>query len=251
VGQGLVITAGGWWLRDRNPVARLLIAGGLAATAFGFVFGSVFSMQGVITPIWTDPLAAPIAVLAVPMVAGAALLAVGLVLHAMGSFWRGERARFYGEDLGLLALYVGILGSFLERDLAWLAIAGAAAYLAGHATHAGKLSALGTAVGELLERTLQLLINTLSFARVGAFALAHAGLSSAVVALALQSEHPAARILIVVLGNVVVIALEAMVVSIQTTRLVLFEFFARFLTGAGRPFRPLPPPPSFAQESRQ
>ncbi len=251
VGQGLVIAAGGWWLRDRNPVARLLIAGGLAATAFGFVFGSVFSMQGVIVPIWTDPLGAPIAVLAVPMVAGAALLAAGLVLHAMGSLWRGERARFYGEDLGLLALYVGILGSFLERDLAWLAIAGAAAYLAGHATHAGRLSALGTAVGELLERTLQLLINTLSFARVGAFALAHAGLSSAVVALALQSEHIVMRILIVVLGNVVVIALEAMVVSIQTTRLVLFEFFARFLTGAGRPFRPLPPPPSFAQEYRQ
>ena len=33
-------------------------------------------------------------------------------------------------------------------------------------------------------------------------------------------------------------------VSIQTTRLVLFEFFARFLTGAGRPFRPLAPPPT-------
>jgi V/A-type H+-transporting ATPase subunit I len=42
-----------------------------------------------------------------------------------------------------------------------------------------------------------------------------------------------------------------MVVSIQTTRLVLFEFFARFLTGAGRPFRPLPPPPSLAQESHR
>ena len=44
------------------------------------------------------------------------------------------------------------------------------------------------------------------------------------------------------------IALEALVVSIQATRLVLFEFFARFLTGAGRPFPPLAPPPSFAQE---
>jgi vacuolar-type H+-ATPase subunit I/STV1 len=32
------------------------------------------------------------------------------------------------------------------------------------------------------------------------------------------------------------------VVSIQTTRLLLFEFFIRFLTGAGREFRPLPPP---------
>jgi V/A-type H+-transporting ATPase subunit I len=33
-----------------------------------------------------------------------------------------------------------------------------------------------------------------------------------------------------------------LVVSIQTTRLLLFEFFIRFLTGAGREFKPLPPP---------
>jgi len=34
-----------------------------------------------------------------------------------------------------------------------------------------------------------------------------------------------------VLGNLLVIVLETVVVSIQTTRLVLFEFFARFFTG--------------------
>ena len=44
------------------------------------------------------------------------------------------------------------------------------------------------------------------------------------------------------LGNVLVIALEGMVVSIQTTRLLLFEFFIRFLIGSGRAFKPLPPP---------
>ena len=49
---------------------------------------------------------------------------------------------------------------------------------------------------------------------------------------------------VLVLGNVVVIALEGLVVSIQTTRLVLFEFFTRFLQGQGRVFRPLPLPPS-------
>ena len=36
--------------------------------------------------------------------------------------------------------------------------------------------------------------------------------------------------------------LEGVVVSIQTTRLLLFEFFIRFLTGGGREFKPLPPP---------
>lgn len=109
--------------------------------------------------------------------------------------------------------------------------------------------ALAAALGELLERTLQLAVNTLSFARVGAFALAHAGLSSAVVALAEIAGHGLGGLLVLALGNLLILVLEAMVVSIQTTRLVLFEFFTRFLTGAGRVFLPLPPPPSMTGRS--
>ena len=172
------------------------------------------------------------------------LLAAGLLLHALGSFWRGEWARLLGEDLGLLALYAGILGLFASSEFQWLALAGATAFVIGHAVHAGEPRALGSGLGELVERTLQLLINTLSFARVGAFALAHAGLSSAVSALMAEAENILLRGIILVLGNVLIVVLEVMVVSIQTTRLVLFEFFARFLTGAGRPFRPLEPPPT-------
>ena len=112
--------------------------------------------------------------------------------------------------------------------------------------HAGRAQALGSGLGELVERALQLLINTLSFARVGAFALAHAGLSMAVSILAQEADGFVLRALVIVLGNVVIVVLEVMVVSIQTTRLVLFEFFARFLSGMGRPFRPLAPPPSLA-----
>jgi V/A-type H+-transporting ATPase subunit I len=41
-------------------------------------------------------------------------------------------------------------------------------------------------------------------------------------------------------GNALIIAIEGLVVGIQTTRLVLFEFFIRFLRGSGRAFRPLP-----------
>ncbi len=60
---------------------------------------------------------------------------------------------------------------------------GAALFCLGHAWHARRATAALGAIAELVERLLQILINTLSFARVGAFALAHAGLSSAIVAL--------------------------------------------------------------------
>ena len=48
--------------------------------------------------------------------------------------------------------------------------------------------------------------------------------------------------LLLLLGNLVVIMLEGLVVTVQTTRLILFEFFIRFLQGSGRVFRPLAAP---------
>ncbi len=105
------------------------------------------------------------------------------------------------------------------------------------------------AIGHLLESGMQILVNTLSFARVGAFALAHTSLSVAVVSMAEAAPWWAAA-LILVLGNGLIIALEGLVVSIQTTRLVLFEFFNRFLRGTGRVFRPLPSPPAVVEASR-
>jgi V/A-type H+/Na+-transporting ATPase subunit I len=253
LGQGLVIAVVGFALRDRFAMARLFIAGGLSAAVFGGVFGSVFSWHG-LPAWWVQPLADPLAVLVVPLVGGALLLAAGLLLAALGAFWRGELALWLRTDLGLLLAYVGLLAGIagsagpssgpLAAAGYGLAAGGALLFCAGHGWQAGRGSASLAAIGELVERLLQLLINTLSFARVGAFALAHAGLSSAIVALAQAAEHPLAMAAVMVAGNLVVIVLEGLVVSIQTTRLVLFEFFARFLQGTGRVFRPLPLPPS-------
>jgi len=46
---------------------------------------------------------------------------------------------------------------------------------------------------------------------------------------------------VIVVGNLMIIVLEGLVVSIQATRLVLFELFMRFYAGHGRPFRPARP----------
>jgi V/A-type H+-transporting ATPase subunit I len=104
------------------------------------------------------------------------------------------------------------------------------------------LKTLLVAAGILLENIFQLVINTISFVRVGAFALAHAGLSLAFETLAAASSHIAVTALILLTGNLIVILLEGLVVTVQTTRLVLFEFFIRFLRGTGRTFRPLTAP---------
>lgn len=248
VGQGLVIAAGGFLLRKRWPLARLFIAGGLSAAAFGVLFGCVFSLHA-FQPLWIAPLDDPLTILLVPLIGGGVLLAIGLLLFAVEAHWRGELVAWLATDAGFIGVYLGLLFGLLWSAGFALAAVGAVWFCLGHAWRARRPSAAFTALAELVERTLQILINTLSFARVGAFALAHAGLSSAIVALMNASGNTLVQILVLVVGNAIVIILEGLVVSIQTTRLVLFEFFTRFLAAEGRVFRPLPAPPSTSQEN--
>ena len=97
-------------------------------------------------------------------------------------------------------------------------------------------------LGRLAQSALELMLNTLSFARIGAFALAHAALSNALLELASLIEVPALQIMALLLGHALIIVIEALVVFVQTTRLILFEFFTRFLRANGRIFRPLESP---------
>jgi V/A-type H+-transporting ATPase subunit I len=245
LGQGLVIAAAGFWLRKRWPLARLFVSGGLAAAAFGILFGSVFSLHA-LHALWIVPLDDPLTILLVPLYGGAVLLTIGLLLNAVGAYWREELRGWLCSEVWLVVVYGGLLAAVVHpRGLAF-ATAGALLFCVGRAMHHQRLTAAFVAVAELVERTLQILINTLSFARVGAFALAHAGLSSAIIALMDAVDSAVVKAFVLVAGNAVVLVLEGLVVSIQTTRLVLFEFFTRFLIAEGRVFRPLPAPPSLS-----
>jgi V/A-type H+-transporting ATPase subunit I len=256
VGQGLVLAAVGVALRNRVPTLRLLVPGGIAASAFGFVFGSVFGLETVIHPLWLLPLQAPLPVLVVPLIAGAALLTVGLLIEMLEAWWQQRLGHWARDDAPALLVYLGALGALLH-PAGWLAVGAGTVWAAiGGAAAAGQPGTTGAhlrgafaGLGELIEKTLQVLINTLSFARVGAFALAHAGLASAVVALAEAAGPGLGFWLVLVLGNLLIIAVEGLIVAIQTTRLVLFEFFTRFFKPEGRAFRPLAPPPVTAKEA--
>ena len=249
VGQGLVLAGAGWWLRKRFAVARLLMVGGLSAAVFGFLFGSAFGLHGLVPALWLHPLDAPLTLLLAPLVGGVVLLTLGLALNALEASWRGEMRRWLLTDAALIVVYLGLLAAFVAPAGLFVAATGTLAFCIGQAVLERRLSAAFSGIGEAVEKTLQILINTLSFARVGAFALAHAGLSSAVVSLMDASQSIVAKTLVLILGNALVIVLEAMVVSIQTTRLILFEFFTRFMQGQGRAFRPLPAPPFCYQEN--
>ena len=203
VGQGLVIAAAGVVLRKRFALARLFIVGGVAAAVFGLLFGSVFSLH-VLHPLWIAPLDDPLTILLVPLVGGGVLMTTGLALRAVEAHWRGEIVIWLATDAGLIAVYLGLLVCLLWPEGFVVAAAGAAVFCVGHAWHARQWLAALPALGELVERTLQILINTLSFARVGAFALAHAGLSSADRrADGRQRQQRSSQAVMLVVGNVV------------------------------------------------
>lgn len=250
VGHGLVIAVSGILLRRRTGLWPLLVFCGVAAMGFGVLYGDLFGYEHLIQPRWVRPLDEPLLVLATPIAAGTLVLTLGLVLQLVQTCWRGQAGSRGISDAGQILVYWGLLLMILDLRLGLLAVAGVLVCAGNALRQDPSLAKLGGQLGYLIQATFELLLNTLSFARVGAFALAHAALESTVVALADSTRILAFSILLGVLGNLVVIVLEGLVVSIQTTRLILFEFFVRFFEGEGRAFRPSIPPGSTRPDGR-
>lgn len=244
VGQGFVIMLTGLLLMRRWPIARLLVANGISAMLFGFVFGSVFGSEEIIPALWVHPIEQPLPVLMVPLAGGVLILLTGLTLNAAESWWRGDFRRWLMVEAAVMSLYLSLIAGYFEPAFFYLSAVSLAWYLTGSAIHSehSRLKSLAVSIGTLFESLFQLFINTISFVRVGAFALAHAGLSLAFYTMAATTANVVVSFLILVTGNVIIILLEGLVVTIQTTRLVLFEFFIRFLQGTGRMFHPLAAP---------
>jgi V/A-type H+-transporting ATPase subunit I len=94
---------------------------------------------------------------------------------------------------------------------------------------------------ELFETVISFLSNSLSYVRVGAFAIAHVVLSSVVFLLAelLSPGHGIGYWIIVSFGNLGIVMYEGLIVGIQAMRLSYYEFFSKFFTGGGLRFEPL------------
>lgn len=241
VGQGAVLLIAGLVLRKKWPATALLITGGCAAIAFGFLFGSVFGSEQIVSALWLRPLNRPLFVLGVSLAFGACVILLGLCLDGVQYWWSGRGSQWWATRAGLVLGYLGLSGAALDVRFLWALPAGITWYITGSILLAPekRLTALGMAAGESVQTTLQVAINTVSFVRVGAFALAHAGLCSAFAAVAAAIGWRPIAWLVLAFGNVLIIFIEGLVVGIQTTRLVLFEFFVRFLQSQGRAFRPL------------
>lgn len=89
---------------------------------------------------------------------------------------------------------------------------------------------------DILETFLSLLSNSVSFIRVGAFALNHVGLFIAFHTMASIIGGVTGNISMFIIGNLMVIFLEGLIVFIQGLRLVYYEMFSKYYTGEGIEF---------------
>ncbi len=104
----------------------------------------------------------------------------------------------------------------------------------------GLLSAAIQGIVEILEIVSTAISNSVSFLRVGAFALAHAVLGFIIFTLSdmVGGSLSPGGLVIGIFGNAVIIALEGLIVTIQVIRLQYYEFFSKFFTETGREFKP-------------
>jgi V/A-type H+-transporting ATPase subunit I len=238
VGHGLVLIAASLLLRKIYPQARFLLFCGLGATAFGLLFGDIFGFHLPWPALLTSPLDDPLSIIFASMVFGALVILLGLGLSSIEARWRGELRTWAWQEGAVLAGYVSCLAAVFHRSALWLGGLALVWYFLGLGITGERLV---VGLGRLADSALELALNTLSFARIGAFAIAHTALTHTVVDITAGFEGTATKVLVLVIGHALIISLEGLVVFIQTTRLILFEFFARFLHADGRIFRPLTP----------
>ena len=270
VGHGLTLAAlGGLMasglvakLRRWASLAPILIACGLSSTIFGFLYGSVFGLENILPSLWLRPLKSIFSLLMAAIAFGVVVLSIGFICNMINAWSERDwhRLLFATNGLAGFLFYWGILGSILaySRGLKlgmgiMLALIGLSALLIILGEPLAKLisrerppssAGLGTSLiqasFELFEATIAYLSNTLSYVRLGAFALAHVGLSTIVLILAdMMGGFAPMRWLILALGNLVIVGFEGLIVSIQTLRLEYYEFFTKFFRDEGTPYRPL------------
>ena len=91
---------------------------------------------------------------------------------------------------------------------------------------------------ETFETLLSYLSNTLSYVRIGAYAVSHVAMMEVVMMLAGAADGAAPNIPALIAGNLFVMIMEGLMVGIQVLRLEYYEMFSRFYKGNGKEFQP-------------
>ena len=259
VGQGFVILVIGLILmKMKKSLGSIFLAVGISAILFGIVYGSVFGKEDIIKGIIPSPMDNITNMLIAGIAVGAVLIIIAMIFNIKNGIKNKDKARALFDKNGLagLAFYVIILvlivGFLLKGKLVislGLSITLIAiplllilfkerieSYL--NQNKSKVKSSIVEKIFELIEMLLNIASNTISFVRLAAFAINHVGLCMAIYILS-DMVGGAGSVIVGIIGNLIVIALEGLIVAIQVLRLEYYELFSRFYTGDGKEYIPI------------
>ena len=271
VGQGLCLFVFGGllYLIKKINLAGIISIAGLFSTFFGFMFGSIFGFEDVIQAHWLRPVDAMTnlpfigqlnTVFVVAIAFGMGLNILVMIFNVINSIKSHDVENmlfshngiaglvFYGFLVLTIVLYM--TGHKVPGNILMVIFLGVPVILfvfkepLGNLVtkqhkkmEEGKVMFFVQAFFELFETMLSYFSNTISYVRIGAFAVSHAAMMEVVLMLSGASAGHTNWI-VFVLGNVLVCGLEGLVVGIQVLRLEYYEMFSRFYKGTGREFKP-------------
>ncbi|MBN1546430.1 MAG: hypothetical protein JW902_07215, partial [Syntrophaceae bacterium] len=244
LGQGLVLATAGLVLKfiakkkARDVLGQtggILIACGLCAAFCGILYGSLFSSEHLIPALWIHPAENIVNLFPIIILLGAFIIVVGLCVNIINALINADysEALFGKRGMAILILYSTIvllavryahyrqvpalweIGTFIIIPLVVFTLRGVLGAVLFHVPRPHDISEyVITTATEIIEIVLGMFANTISFIRVGAFALAHAGLSIVTYTLAGMAD-PALRslpaIMILIAGNLFIIGFEGLI----------------------------------------
>ncbi|MDG7009074.1 MAG: hypothetical protein JRN06_12760 [Nitrososphaerota archaeon] len=164
---------------------------------------------------------------------GLAFVGVGFSFNVLSSSHPNPLLGIPNNLLGAVSIAV------LVPSMLVLLAGKSVAIATGRLKEGSALGALSNGGLEVFERISQFMSNTISYVRLAVMLLVHAALL-----LIVNLLQPWANPLMIVpwvIFNIMILAFEAFIVYVQDLRLHLYEFFTKFYTGTGKPFRKIFP----------
>ncbi len=271
VGQGLCLFLGGGllYLTKKINLAGIISVAGIFSTFFGFMFGSIFGFEDILEARWLRPAEAMANLPFIGQLNTVFVIAIafGMALNILVMLFNVANAAKAHDLENMLFSQNGLAGLVFYGFLVLTIVL----YMTGHRVpgnvlmviflggpvlcfvfkeplgnlvrrkrekiEEGKVMFIVQAFFELFETMLSYFSNTISYVRIGAFAVSHAAMMEVVLMLS-GAANGNTNWIAFVLGNIIVCALEGLVVGIQVLRLEYYEMFSRFYKGNGREFKP-------------
>lgn len=264
LGQGAVMFLAGILLAKLKDkmMGGLLERIGFSSMVFGILYGSVFGLEGVIPALFLKPFENINKVLIIAIVFGIILLFVAYILGLYNNYiFKNVQEGLFGQE-GLAGFCLFILFLLLAATLV-LKLSMISAHVVAacmlivifvmifkvpltqllykrRPLHNG-LDVTGYYVESsfsIIETLISMFSSTVSFIRVGAFAINHVGLFLAFSSIGKMIGTNAGNIAMIIVGNIVILGLEGLIVFIQSLRLEYYELFSKYFRGDGILFRP-------------